>query len=55
MNMEASMYCESYQAETEVLNEKRELLVEFMHMQKKHELKENQSVHNYIESKIIKY
>ncbi len=55
LNMEASMYCESYQAETEVLNEKRELLVEFMHMQKKHELKENQSVHNYIESKIIKY
>jgi len=53
--MEASMYCESYQAETEDLNEKRELLVEFVHMQKKHELKENQSVHNYIESKIIKY
>ena len=32
LNMEASMYCESYQAETEVMNEKKELLGEFMHM-----------------------
>lgn len=32
LNMEASMYCESYSAETDVLNEKADLMSEFINM-----------------------
>jgi len=44
LNMEASMYCESYTAETDVLNEKAELMEEFIQMQKKNEYAENKNV-----------
>ena len=44
LNMEASMYCESYTAETDVLNEKAELMEEFIYMQQKNEYAENKIV-----------
>lgn len=52
--MEASMYCESYLAETEVLIEKQELMQEFINMQKRSEYKENANVHDYLERKVRK-
>jgi len=52
LNMEASMYCESYSAETDVLNEKAELMAEFISMQKKSEYAENKNVQDYLERKI---
>lgn len=52
--MDASMYCESYLAEIEVLKEKSQLMTEFIDMQKQIELQENKSVHHYIETKIRK-
>ena len=46
------MYCESYTAETDVLNEKADLMSEFIQMQKKNEYSENRNVQDYLERKI---
>lgn len=44
LNMEAHMYAEAFIAETELLNEKAELVEEFLQMQKKSEYRENEKV-----------
>lgn len=52
--MEASMYCDSYQAEIEAIQEKTFLVGELIDMQKSIEYKENEDVNSYIEIKIRK-
>ena len=51
LNMEASMYVESYDSEIELLRQKGLLFTEFVSMNKDVELGENQSVINYVELK----
>jgi len=51
LNMEASMYVESYDSEIELLRQKGLLFTEFVSMNKDIELDENKSVLDYVELK----
>jgi hypothetical protein len=55
LNMDASMYCESYMAEQMAMKERANFMAEFVKMQKRIEREENKSLYDYLELKIRKF
>lgn len=51
LNMEATMYSESYESEIQLLQAKASLFSGFLTMQKDLEKEENKAIHDYLELK----